>query len=76
MPVSTSPSLTKKSIAVKTMAMAVNIIKNFFLALVKSAIVPKMGDMSATRIAATPTEIPHNRVPSAPPTTAFLKYAE
>ena len=35
-----------------------------------------MGDTIATSMAAIPTEMPHSRVPSAPPTTTFLKKAE
>jgi hypothetical protein len=47
--------------------------KNRFLDFVKSAIVPRTGEVNATRMAAIPTAVPQRRVPSTPPTTTFLK---
>ena len=37
---------------------------------------PRTGEITATTSMAIPSEKPHNREPSAPPTTAPLKYAE
>jgi len=75
-PWNTSPFPTKNKAAVKHMANILNPIRNFFLEWVKSATVPRIGEMMATTMAAIATESPQSLVPSAPPTTTFLKNAE
>jgi len=73
MPMKISPGRTKNSKAVKTTEMLVKMKSRRFLEREKSAMLPSTGEIRATSTAAMPTDQPHRRVPSAPPTTAFLK---
>jgi len=58
---------------VKVTESAVKPNRKRFLLAEKSASAPSTGESSATTSMAIPTEIPHSREPSAPPTTCCLK---
>jgi len=59
--------------AVKKLAMTVNTSRMRFLVCEESASAPRMGEVSPTMSMAMPTDSPHSREPSAPPTTVPLK---